>query len=249
MLWVPLTAVLMLLYVPPTKEMAAKYKFNPNYPKWSLMLEEGFRSLRGILISSILLAMVPRARAPLLHISALDITILPSQDLSNWHLMKLVLILYFWGDFHFYWTHRLLHAVPQLYEVHKVHHKSYNPTPLSGLSMHPVESTIYFSSATLLALVFPFWVVRVMHLALTCFPFDGHCGFGSWSQEDQYHHYIHHSKFSWNFGSSPLWDHICGTSYIGRTSLESDVGKAARVQAKLVGVSLKPNAEDTMVES
>ena len=30
---------------------------------------------------------------------------------------------------------------------------------------------------------------------------------------DNHHHYIHHAKFNWNFGSSPVWDLLCGTDY------------------------------------
>lgn len=59
----------------------------------------------------------------------------------------LVPLLVFWGESHFYWTHRCLHAVPWLYRhVHKFHHESFNPDPWSGLSFHPIESAIYFSS-------------------------------------------------------------------------------------------------------
>jgi sterol desaturase/sphingolipid hydroxylase (fatty acid hydroxylase superfamily) len=51
-----------------------------------------------------------------------------------------------WGDAHFYWTHRMLHAVPSLYRhVHSIHHHSRHPNALSGLCFHPVESLIYFS--------------------------------------------------------------------------------------------------------
>jgi hypothetical protein len=31
--------------------------------------------------------------------------------------------------------------------VHSLHHKAYNPTALSGVRMHPVESALYFSAA------------------------------------------------------------------------------------------------------
>ena len=36
------------------------------------------------------------------------------------------LCIYFFADAHFYWTHRLLHAVPWLYRnIHSVHHRSW----------------------------------------------------------------------------------------------------------------------------
>ena len=57
-----------------------------------------------------------------------------------------IALMYMWADFHFYWTHRLLHTQMLYKTVHKVHHQSFNPDPFSGLSMHWVESAIYFSS-------------------------------------------------------------------------------------------------------
>lgn len=48
------------------------------------------------------------------------------------------------AEAHFYWTHRMLHASSWLYRnVHKVHHVSHDPNPLSGISFHPVEGAIY----------------------------------------------------------------------------------------------------------
>ncbi len=39
-------------------------------------------------------------------------------------------------------------------------------------------------------------------------------------------HYIHHTRFSYNFGSLPFWDYILGTRWPG-----DDAGKAARAGA------------------
>ena len=69
--------------------------------------------------------------------------------------------MFLWGDFHFYWTHRLLHT-PWFYKsVHKTHHESYNPDPFSGLSMHWFESAVYFSAAPLLALGSKFFIMII----------------------------------------------------------------------------------------
>ena len=85
----------------------------------------------------------------------------------------------------------------------------YNP----GLSMHWFESSVYFSAAPMLAFVLPLWSYRLFTLGLIIFPLGGHSGFGSWEKEAEYNHYIHHSKFNWNYGSSPMWDHLMGTDY------------------------------------
>ena len=51
-----------------------------------------------------------------------------------------------WSSFHFYWIHRLLHW-PPLYKVaHALHHRNVNIGPWSGISMHPIEHILYFSS-------------------------------------------------------------------------------------------------------
>ena len=44
-------------------------------------------------------------------------------------------------EFHFFMVHKLLHYQPLYRWFHATHHKSYNPGPWSGLSMHPVTLT------------------------------------------------------------------------------------------------------------
>ena len=69
----------------------------------------------------------------------------------------------YWREIHFYWCHRGMHpwwdqrlglldgdVGAWLYRVaHKLHHKSYNPGPWSGLSMHPLEHFLYYSWVSL----------------------------------------------------------------------------------------------------
>ena len=45
-------------------------------------------------------------------------------------------------DTYFYWTHRLLHTRWFFRNVHSVHHRSKNPTPLAAYSFHPLEALI-----------------------------------------------------------------------------------------------------------
>ena len=131
------------------------------------------------------------------------------------------------AEAHFFWTHRMLHAVPFLYRhVHKVHHESHDPNPLSGLSFHPVESAIYFSSVLLGVVLLPMSIplYNAWRIALFLFPILGHCGLGTPSDGSAYsftkplhmiahYHYVHHTKVHCNYGGFPLWDMICGTTY------------------------------------
>jgi Delta7-sterol 5-desaturase len=206
-----------VFYIQPQRNLFKPFKLNPNYPPLRLVGIEFLRSFRGIFICSLEEIFINHLVSHgyyQWHLPGIFDTSLPLEHLSPLILLLAGLLLFLWGDFHFYWTHRLLH-LPSLYQsVHKYHHESYNPDPFSGLSMHWFESSIYFSSALLLGLSgCPLFLVRVMFKSLIIFPLEGHNGYGSWNIESSNNHYIHHSKFNWNYGSSPLWDHLMRTNY------------------------------------
>jgi sterol desaturase/sphingolipid hydroxylase (fatty acid hydroxylase superfamily) len=114
----------------------------------------------------------------------------------------------------FYSAHRLLHW-PPLYEVaHKLHHRNTNPGPWSGLSMHPIEHVIYFSTILLFFLI-PSHPIHMINLAsrLGVAPAQGHTGFdrmviGEEASMDvsYFAHYLHHKYFEVNYsdGIVPL---------------------------------------------
>ena len=54
-----------------------------------------------------------------------------------------------WISFHFYWIHRWLHWPPLYRIAHALHHRNTNVGPWSGLSMHPIECALFFSSVLL----------------------------------------------------------------------------------------------------
>jgi lathosterol oxidase len=129
------------------------------------------------------------------------------------------------------WVHRLLHTKWLYRNVHKVHHQSVNPNPLSGLSMHPLESALYFSAAPLVAVLATLWMSRLMIKMLVLAPLQGHHGHSvtedGLMDEHSCWHYIHHAKFNWNFGANPFWDRVIGTAWDGR-----DYRPKARVRRK-----------------
>jgi len=246
--WFPLyTLAHLLFYVEPQRSLFHPFKLNPRYPSNSLIRKEMFRSLRGVAICTLYEVVVnslhqqgslPSSYTP-------DIFKLGPGGAASLlgHLLN-VTVTYMWADAHFYWSHRLLHS-PWLYRrIHKDHHESYNPDPFSGLSMHWVESSIYFSSSLLVAPLLPLWAFRILTKGLLIFPLPGHAGYGTWSKETSVNHYLHHAKFNWNYGSSPLWDHIMGTNYPGDTQQDTARGKQARDQALLVGCSLGEGKEE-----
>lgn len=124
-----------------------------------------------------------------------------------------ILVVAYWRDFHFYFAHRVMH--PWRFEVfglfdpgavlyrhvHSLHHKSHNPGPWSGLSMHPVEHLVYYT-CTLLCVFFSLHPVHFLfnkfHADLS--PIAGHDGHDQPAGGSKFH-FIHHSKFEYNYGT------------------------------------------------
>jgi len=131
-------------------------------------------------------------------------------------------------EFHFYLIHRFLHY-PKLYKyVHSVHHRAVNPTPLSSLSMHPVEHLLYWSDCLIHLLVPSHPFIALYHLQLTgTGALVGHIGFdriehGNGSiKTHAFAHYLHHKYFNVNFGDGAVpFDKLFGTWHDGSQQSE-----------------------------
>jgi sterol desaturase/sphingolipid hydroxylase (fatty acid hydroxylase superfamily) len=118
----------------------------------------------------------------------------------------------FWANVHFYFTHRWLHGAA-LRKFHRVHHKTKDISPWSGLSMHPVEHLIYFSAVPIFVLVVPIHPALMMYflVASALGPTTLHHGFAAIKvgkdrlvMTDHHHHYLHHQFGEANFGATNL---------------------------------------------
>ena len=129
-----------------------------------------------------------------------------------------------WISFHFYWVHRFLHWAPIYRIAHSLHHRNTNVGPWSGLSMHPVEHLLFFSSILI------HWVVaahpihilfHMQHQALTAV--TSHAGFHTLLVKDKnalslgnFHHQMHHRYFECNYGNLEVpWDKVFGSFHDG----------------------------------
>jgi Delta7-sterol 5-desaturase len=119
-------------------------------------------------------------------------------------------ILTMYQGLHFYLVHRPLHW-PLLYRhVHSIHHRNPNPGPWSGLSMHPFEHLLYFSSL-LIFFVLPSHPVHMLFLLfwqLLGAP-SGHSGYEAvWVKGKSrlklsgFFHQVHHRYFECNYGNA-----------------------------------------------
>jgi sterol desaturase/sphingolipid hydroxylase (fatty acid hydroxylase superfamily) len=181
-------------------KVLAPFKYDVSPPDTSIVKKEIRRSLVGVLIATGWDALLQYCGA-----FAPEHAEVTMSRAALWSFL-----MYAWGDFHFYWQHRVMHS-ERLYRFHKVHHESRNPNVFSGLSFHPLESSIYFSAMLLpFAAPIPFWAHRLLRLGLIAAPLPGHIGHGP---EVADWHFVHHKTTNFNFGGTPLWDVLFGTYY------------------------------------
>ena len=187
------------------RRIFSPFKANPVYPSASVIGEEMFWSALSVMVATAWQLVVDSLAGPEVpfSVSALAVST----------------VLGVWADFHFYCQHRMMHH-PALYQrFHKLHHRSKNPNPWSGLSFHPVEATVYFSPIVV-GLLTP-WLftplsLRGLHFGLLLAPCRGHHGYGSpeaSGKRPEPFHYTHHVKFNCNFGGSEVYDRIFRTDY------------------------------------
>ena len=73
------------------------------------------------------------------------IPLLQWRDNPVWFVLLFFFIALF-NSTHFYFVHRFLHSRVMYRKVHRIHHRNVNTGPWSGISMHPIEHLVYFSS-------------------------------------------------------------------------------------------------------
>jgi lathosterol oxidase len=138
--------------------------------------------------------------------------------------VALFILIPIWSAFHFYWVHRLLHEPFMYKRFHALHHRNINIGPWSGLSMHPVEHFLYFTTVLIHCVVASHPVHLINHLiyqapgaAMT------HTGYEDLLIRDKrrlalgtFYHQLHHRFFECNYGNQEMpWDRWFGTFHDG----------------------------------
>lgn len=144
----------------------------------------------------------------------------------RWYVVAGEFALFFFAfDLYFYLLHRLIHIEPLYTWVHRTHHRSVAPHPLSSSSMSPLEGIITGLSLP------AFFIVFTVHDASMAFilPFATlmglyvHCGYEivprwwyrspltKWLITPMFHDQ-HHQYVGCNYGGfTTIWDRVFGT--------------------------------------
>ncbi len=140
-----------------------------------------------------------------------------------WFVAWLVIIP-IWSSLHFYWVHRVLHWPPLYKLAHALHHRNINVGPWTGISMHPLEHMLYFSSV-LIHFIVPSHPVHVLfHLYVQALnPAFSHSGFDALLFKNKklvdagdFFHQLHHRFFECNYGTAEMpWDKWFGSFHNG----------------------------------
>ena len=154
------------------------------------------------------------------------------------------LLVFLLDDFTRFYLHYLMHRVPWLWQLHKVHHSAEVLTPFTVYRIHPIESALYamrlvFVQGVAIGIGFYIFghqlnILEVLGANLILFVFNimgsnlrhSHIWFGwgniieNWfisPAQHQIHHSIHQRHFDKNFGSVlAIWDRVFKTLLLSK---------------------------------
>lgn len=147
-------------------------------------------------------------------------------DTYGWpYLFLSIILMMIIQDTYFYWTHRLMHRRSLFRLLHRTHHLSSNPNPLSTYSIDPLEALINYGAILIILFLIPTTGLSLFifswlnvsyavyaHLGYEIFPrsITQHW-FGRWINTSMAHN-RHHANARYNFGWYFLfWDRMMGT--------------------------------------
>ncbi len=173
-------------------------------------------------------------------LAAIGITNLLAFEVMSWPVWAHLLVGFLVRDFVQWWTHRLLHRVPQLWEFHKVHHSVEQMGFAAHLRYHWMENVVYRSIEYLpLALIGiglrDFFIIHIFTLAIGHFNhsnFRLNIGPLKYIFNNPQMHIWHHAHDmpedkpnGINFGITlSLWDYIFKTDYIPHDGRDIKLG-------------------------
>ena len=140
-----------------------------------------------------------------------------------WFIVAFIVIA-IWESMHFYFVHRMIHWPPLYRVAHALHHRNVVIGPWSGLSMHPIEHFIYFSTPIIHLIIASHPIHLFYHMYITALgAYTGHVGYEDYQVKGKsvigvanFFHTLHHRYFECNYGTPMMpWDKWLGTMHNG----------------------------------
>lgn len=232
----------------------------------SLRIQEKIRSNFGIIRKEIIFSIIS-----LIIFSLMDVIIFygyskgytklySSVSEFGWgYLIFSLFLMLILHDTYFYWIHRLIHWKPLFRIVHKIHHKSIDPSPFAAFSFHPLEAVCEYSIYVLIAFTIPVHggTLLAFQIVSTIFNVIAHLGYEiypknflkskltNWKTTST-HHNMHHEKFEGNYGLYfSFWDKWCKTEFY---NYEKSFDKITNGKGKkYTGEKTNSNEENTVL--
>ncbi len=197
-------------------------KIRDDSPPSAQLWREILASMRTVLIFTLVgTSIVFGARADILRVY-MDV-----QDHGLFYLGSSIVLIVIIHDAYFYWAHRVMHY-PRLFRLlHRLHHKSYNPSPFTSYSFDPGEAVVNAIFLPLILLILPMHPIAlfifVVHMMLR--NAIGHCGYEVFPANRHglpmfgwlttvTHHDLHHAHAGYNMGLYfSWWDRWMGTEH------------------------------------
>lgn len=172
-------------------------------------------------------------------LASIGIKNLVAFEVMSWASWQHLLIGFIVRDFVQWWTHRVLHRVPFLWEFHKVHHSVEQMGFAAHMRYHWMETVIYRTIEYIpLALIGiglrDFFIIHIITLFIGHFNHSNiqlNLGFLKYIFNNPQMHIWHHAKklenfnYGVNFGISlSLWDYLFGTAYVPKSGRDIEIG-------------------------
>ncbi|MEO1253311.1 MAG: sterol desaturase family protein [Bacteroidota bacterium] len=173
-------------------------------------------------------------------LASVGITNLVAFEVMTWPTWSHLLLGFFVRDFVQWWTHRLLHRVPFLWEFHKVHHSVKEMGFAAHLRFHWMETIVYRTIEYIpLALIGiglrDFFIIHIFTLAIGHFNHSNlkiNLGPLKYIFNNPQMHIWHHAKtlpnerfYGVNFGLTlRVWVYLFGTNYIPESGRDIELG-------------------------
>ena len=201
----------------------ADRKIRPKHPGGEQMRREFGASLRTVVIFA--LSGATFVAGGMRHgVFEIDANISPRG--WGWFAANVALLIVL-HDAWFYWTHRLIHHPKLFRRLHRLHHRSHNPSPWTAYAFDSGEAFINAIYLPLALLVIPSSaaaiIVFLTHMIVR--NAIGHCGYEVFPNRRNgrpaldwmtsvTHHDLHHAQAGWNYGLYfTWWDRMMGTEH------------------------------------